>query len=374
MKTFILRRKSGKETCNGIKDIINNDNVKIIRNQDIAKLASPPDILIRWGSTEPCPAKFEINTVEMIQLMNNKINCRRKLIEKEVLVPTTFFSKNEAAQGKFPLIGRQTFHSQGENIVICNNLAELNADNSSAYWSEVIKKDKEYRVFVFFGKILGVCEKIPKDKNKIAWNNSLGNGIFDTVGWKFFPKNVGLLALKACKELNIDLSAVDIIVKDETPYILELNSAPSCSEYRQKLFAKSISWLIKEIEKTGEKPKHFDYPEKYKKYADVLHPCLMNGEIEEDDNDFDEEEVVAAKQEIKQVKPVVQPVVKQNIEVKKQDVNNLQDEIHKLAGVSDLELRSVGNTLRIYGRVAGQLKHVKIMEIEQPNIKFWWED
>jgi hypothetical protein len=376
MKTYILRKKSGRETCQGIVNIANDPEFKVAREKDIPKLQNV-NTLIRWGSTENCPAKFTINTVEAIQLVNNKVNCRKKMIEKEISCPKTFFSKEDAKKGKFPQIGRATHHSQGKDIFIANNAEELNKDLSSTYWSEFIDKQQEFRVFCFMGKVLGVCEKIPKNKELIPWNASLGNGVFETVGWKHFPKKAVLLALKAMKEVGADFGGVDIIVKDNIPYLLEINSSCEMSNYRQELFAKAFKWLVSEIEKNNEKPKHFDYPAEYKKYAHVLHPCLFNGEeAAEENNDFEEEGIIAAakpKQEVihielpkKETKLFVPPVVNKN---------DLPDETHKLLNITDVELRSVGQSLMIYGKIAGgNNKHVKIMEISNPEVKYFWED
>src|SRR5438876_9127721 len=104
----------------------------------------------------------------MIHLMNNKVKSRQILIEKNLPVPKTYFSKDEVPRdARFPLIGRRTHHSQGRNIRIIRSARNLRLDNSSSYWSEFIPKDREFRVFVFFGYILGICEKIPNDPKAI---------------------------------------------------------------------------------------------------------------------------------------------------------------------------------------------------------------
>lgn len=387
MKTFLLRKKSGRETCDGIVNISADPDFKVIREKDIPALKNP-EIIFRWGSSAACPAKFEINSAEMLGKMNNKIVARKILAENQVPIPKTFFTKAEAANGKFPQIGRKSFHSQGEEMQISHNYGDLNNDNISAYWSEFIPKDREFRVYVFFGRILGMCEKIPKDKNKIAWNNSLDNGVFKTVGWKHFPWNVAGLAIKACNVLNVDFSAVDIITKGNDAYILELNSAPTCSEYRQKLFSKAFAWLKSEIIKNKKVPAHFEYPAAIKKYIHVIHPCVLNdAAIEAAEAEEAPEIAVPAavvKKNVIPAAPIVLPAAqapvipaapqKQVAQVAQKVKSALPDENYNLVGVTDIQFRSVGNKLQIYGKVGGIKNLVKILEVNDPEITHFWED
>ena len=282
MDTFIIRkRKNGKEACETMAFSVNGSVIRDWKNlRRLNRIGA--DILIRWGSIVPLNSKFEINTVKMVQLMNDKPESRAILQENNVSVPFTYFSKSEilsAPQINWPLIGRQKYHSQGLGMVICNNKQEVIDDDSSVYWSEFIPKDREFRVFVFFGRVLGVCEKVPDNPQEISWNNSTGNSVFETVPWKKFPINACKLALEACKTLNIDFAAVDIIRKETENYVLELNAAPSLSPYRQQLFAKAFKWAKNYITTNNKKPEIAELPvnlPERNKWRSYIHPLMLN--------------------------------------------------------------------------------------------------
>jgi hypothetical protein len=110
---------------------------------------------------------------------------------------------------------------------------------------------------------MAVAEKIPEDKDAIAWNHAGGGSVFHNVKWKQWPRKVCEEALKAQKVVGIDFTGIDLMTKGDDVYVLELNSAPSLtSTYRQRLFAKVLVWASNVFKDTGKKPVHFDLPEK----------------------------------------------------------------------------------------------------------------
>src|SRR4051812_44386381 len=114
MKACILRKAGcSYETCKGILNSFKDADVQLAKSNQKQKVEA--DILIRWGSTACFPANFVINTPEMIHLASDKIEARRCLIEENIPVPQTFFSKEEALNfEQYPIIGRKRQHSQGE--------------------------------------------------------------------------------------------------------------------------------------------------------------------------------------------------------------------------------------------------------------------
>lgn len=277
MIAILRRRGLGNGSTIGIKKYLEEDHGRVI---DIIRSDRVPDTeyeaVVRWG----CTADFRhapicINTPAMIHAVNDKIACRKTMIEHEVTVPKTFFTKEEV--NEFPVIGRQKFHAQGRNIVISNNAEELERDPSSQYWSQIVYKDREYRIYTFMGKIIMVAEKVPTEvgRERLAWNHFGGGAIFNNVKWSEWPIEACKLGLKASEAVGIDFAGVDVMTKDGTPYILEINSAHSLtSEYRKKTFAKALNWLCKEIEANHEKPAHFPYPDRIRTYKSMILPVL----------------------------------------------------------------------------------------------------
>ncbi|MDD4996371.1 MAG: hypothetical protein PHW15_02795 [Patescibacteria group bacterium] len=283
MKFVFLRKKGfGRESLKGIKTILEETygrDFTIVSSNRIP--VDSFDCLIRWG----CTANFNktnniINKATMIHSVSNKIKCRMELIQKEIPIPKTYFSKEEIQDTEniiWPLIGREMYHSQGKNIAIVNNLAELAEDNVSNYWSEYINKDKEYRVYVFFGRIIKIDEKIPTDegKERIAWNHANGGSSFKNIRWNDWPLEICKIGIKTSEAIGIDFSGIDIIVKDNKPFVLELNSAPSINTpYGQTILAKAFNWVADIMENTNKLPEHFEYPQKIKGYKAFILPAI----------------------------------------------------------------------------------------------------
>ena len=229
------------------------------------------DILIRWGQYGRFPLKEgakAINTAKSIQLGSNKLLTRKTLQENNVSVAKSWFSIQDVLNDsnvRYPLIGRPETHTQGQNVEFINNEQEL-LRSTSAYWAEYIAKEKEYRVYVFGGKVLNVVEKIPQDSSAIAWNHALG-ATFNDLDYGQYPENILVEAIKAAKVVGQYFSGVDIMVKDGIPYILELNSSLALSNrHRVNVFAKAFKYV-------------FDYFETYRQLPEIqnsqhYHPCL----------------------------------------------------------------------------------------------------
>jgi glutathione synthase/RimK-type ligase-like ATP-grasp enzyme len=299
MITAILRkRKLGKVSCEAVQKFIKekfNKDIFVIRNDISQNLPDRVDLLIRWGCTSEFPYKSDsyitINDSKSIHAVGDKAESRKIMQENNISVPISFFNKKEITDYfcntglcntdfDIPLlIGRPRTHHQGRNIAQINNLDELDNDNISEYWSEFIDKDREFRVFVFFGKVIAVAEKIPTDKTKIAWNKFGKGSSFVNVKWKEWPIEVCKEALKSSQLFNIDFCGVDVMLAYDKPYILEINSAHSLSsEYRQNCFTKAVNWLIDYVEENNEKPDNFVLDEIVTCYKQLIHPCMVENE------------------------------------------------------------------------------------------------
>ena len=273
MKVRIVRRRGlGNGSTLGIQAESNN-NIEIIRNDK--QIPDDTDLLIRWGCTSQFPSKKTLNKSEAIKTINNKAESRRILQRANVSVPKLYDDNVE-----YPCIVRPGYHAQGKHLYLCNNDEELqqarnnvNRLNRGIYVSEYIKKEQEFGVFIFNGRIWSVIEKQSKVKNgndEIAWNVAQGTHKFVNVNWDNWPIEVCKEALNAYKCFNIDFCRVDLIVKDGKPYVLELNSAHSLtSEYRKQTFAKCLDYYIEKGEVKNELVLN-----DIKTYKGLIHPAL----------------------------------------------------------------------------------------------------
>lgn len=274
MKLSILKRKSSSMTT--VKKIVENlQDMQLLRKTDSNRVDT--EILFRWGATYPMTNLFEINTPKMIQITDNKRLTRKILRDNHISIPKTYFSKVEIHRDgdtHYPLIGRTKYHSQGKGTIISNNMRDIDADRCSVYWSEIIDKDREFRIYVFFGKIIGVEEKIPDDRNCVLWNFSTGNAKFRGIKRDNYPIAVCTLAIHAIEIIGIDFAAVDIISKGRQNYVLELNTSPSCSGIRCRCIAKGLEWAKSRIETNRVIPQHFVLPNTIRSYVELVHPCM----------------------------------------------------------------------------------------------------
>ena len=249
--------------------------IEIVRNDKI-NLDKYYDTVIRWGCTSTIKADHVINLAKHMHQFYNKILFRDILQSNNISVPKTFFNKRNV--NIFPVIGRESNHHQGRNIILCTSEDDLYNDIRSEYWSEYIKKDREFRIYTFFGKIIKVDEKVPteKGKNEIAWNQHLGNSSFRNVRWNSWPLESISECLKVLEIIPIHFSGIDVICKDNIPYILEGNTAPTQDgNYGSLCFAKGFNWALDIINETGKLPKMFEFPENISSYRDVIHPAIF---------------------------------------------------------------------------------------------------
>jgi len=282
MITFLRRRGLGYETCAEITRKLREDfniEVEVLLNENIIR-SRRYDTVVRWGCTSSIRHTKLINFARDIHSLCDKVGFRELMQSYNISVPKTYFSKVRMYEQEinYPLIGRERNHSQGRNMKIINNFGEIIDDNTSAYWNEFINKDKEYRIYTFFGKIIKVDEKVPTEKGKteIAWNHHQGNSSFQNVRWGNWPLASCTEALKMNQVIPIHFSGVDVIEKNGIAYILEANSAPSITgNYGTTLYAKVFNWLNNIIEETGDRPEMSALEENITSWKQIIHPAII---------------------------------------------------------------------------------------------------
>jgi len=269
MNVLLRHKNIGEPSCSRLINRLSELGVFLHKTEDYNNQKA--DILIRWGHSGLFPLRnhaIEINSAISINLGSNKRKSRKSLQENGVSVPKSYFSKEECLLSDdlvYPLIGRPSYHTQGKNVEFIENEKQLK-DSVSTYYSEFIPKTKEYRVYIFGGKVLGVLEKVPKNKRDIAWNSHLGAVFYDLAAGDY-DTNILTEAIKASQIIGQYFSGVDIMIYENRPYILELNSSLALSNpNRVNIFAKAFKYLIDYYNNTGKL--HFDITKRY------YHPCL----------------------------------------------------------------------------------------------------
>lgn len=263
MTTVILRRpKLGRTSAREIAARAENP-ITVIRHDLMHRRKYRPiipntDLLIRWGCTAEYPCNNVLNNVRAIQEVNNKAGFRMKLMrEAPEIVPESWDDVGEYQRSGSPLpvIVRPHKHAQGRSLHMCNTFAEVLhwcARYPQYYIQKYIPKVAEYRVFIVQGRVASVARKTPGNPQDVAWNVARG-GRFDNVRWGEWPLRAVKIAIQGFNLSSLDFGGVDIMVDAEgTPYIIEINSAPSLPNnadgtptYRQLCMTKCFDWIIR---------------------------------------------------------------------------------------------------------------------------------
>jgi glutathione synthase/RimK-type ligase-like ATP-grasp enzyme len=259
MMTALLlrRRKLGLGSCNGIRHY-SQTGIDWVRNDKLAPI-NKADFVFRWGCTSNIPFDTKVvNEAKAIHYVSDKLQFRLDTSEKG-LAPATWITVNELCEDwalPFKVVVRRATHHQGRYLDVCDTERQVRAaaakyGDDNYYISEYIPKVAEYRVFFVQGRVVWVAQKTPANPDAVAWNVAKG-GRFDNVRWDEWPLKSIRIAREAFLMSGLDFGGVDVMVdKDGTPYVLEINSAPSqTSPYRQECTAKAFDYIVEKGDKS----------------------------------------------------------------------------------------------------------------------------
>jgi hypothetical protein len=165
-------------------------------------------------------------------------------------VCTIPFSRN-ARDLQAPILGRRFHHTKGKDILVYRVCPLGRGEQQRDFYTELVEKRAEFRVWVFRDKHLATYEKVltyPDKNGKRGRNLAIWN--WDN-GYAFefrrdIPAVLKGLAKQAVAAMELDFGAVDVLQdRDGHFYVLEVNTAPGTQgEARQ-----GITSLVANIEK-----------------------------------------------------------------------------------------------------------------------------
>ena len=245
-------------------------------------------VLIRYGvssyPTRDIDFKEVLNKADDIRRTINKALASRYMILYGVRSPKVFFRKEEISEEDLPVLSRRLHHSRGQDIRIITTKEELNR-NHGDYYTKFIPSVSEYRLHVFKGEPIRLQKKVLVGSSipSIIRNVEHGYVLADHYNHNIeAEKKVIEEGLKAVRLFHLDFGAVDILVgEDNTPYILEINTAPRLNKFGRQLYSyyfKSYLGLeIREEDYTRLRPNEgkygFDLPIKFR---DIVHSDRRN--------------------------------------------------------------------------------------------------
>jgi glutathione synthase/RimK-type ligase-like ATP-grasp enzyme len=238
MRVRIFPFKMGSMSAKAIKDGLKDSlNTLLVRAEGRYK-PRQRDIIINWGnSTSPkwlnTNVHFTVlNKPNSVSKAINKLQTFEELSSQDV--PTVDYTSNERdvrdwiSEGE-TVIGRQKVNgSRGDGIVVITdseNIPQL------PLYTKLIPKAREYRVHVFNGEVIDIQQK---RRRKVEEGEEVQDGVIKNVahGWVFCrdditppPTDIHEVAIRAVRALGLDFGGVDILSKNDSCYVLEVNSA-----------------------------------------------------------------------------------------------------------------------------------------------------
>lgn len=186
-----------------------------------------------------------VNPIESKEICSSKWNSYVHLKEQNVPQPLTIRIdeidgknhnqfKEQIKDIKFPCIVKIDDGCQGEGVVKCDNFEScistcqaLLVKSDFVLVQNFIENDGDYRVYVVGDEVIYTIKRI-KPKGDFRNNVSQG-GTSEKVDLPEKAKKVAINVVKACKGIFI---GVDLIEKDGNYYVLEVNSQPGISGFR----------------------------------------------------------------------------------------------------------------------------------------------
>lgn len=200
--------------------------------------------VVRWGATGAMRFRPEkvLNPGTAIQKASNKHEFLDAMREAGIRIPEMWGPASPGIQ--FPCLGRATEHVGGTDIVLCLQSSDLeyatqlvdnhgNPDpNGSPRCSHFVKYmpvDAEYRLHVWEDRVIKSSQKVRDPEYRGEWKpwvRNFGAGYTFRQPAERVPATTRFMAVQAVECAGLTFGAVDVIVSEGRPYILEVNTAP----------------------------------------------------------------------------------------------------------------------------------------------------
>lgn len=206
--------------------------------------------MVRWGNRRnpSVDESYELvlNSAEAIEKASDKFNSLFAMEFVGINVPMPFEDYEEALENYgYPLLGRRFRHTRGMDINLILQKRDVRRIHSD-YFIPYIPTNREYRIHIVRDKVIRIQGKYLDFPEKAI--SYIRNYEF---GYRFRTPNVNLkpdrleAAKKAVSCLGLDFGAVDLIISDDGQYyVLEVNTAPSCSRKTGEAYVKEFANLL----------------------------------------------------------------------------------------------------------------------------------
>lgn len=253
MNTRILYHKTGGPSARRLGDFM---GVKAASKYDSD--TERPDWLVRYGSGRAVPLKPSqgvINSRGAICALNGRLSQMEQMRECKVPVPNVWLTSGVVGN-MFggPKLGRKEgTNSQttgGKDITFIPAGTPVSPKHGD-FIVAFIPKQRQFRVHSLLGKtrVRELIPDSPELRELPVWNYDAGFTF--RVPDSPVPSFLAPIATQAVASLNLDFGAVDIILCDGQPYVLEVNTAPGLSDATLEWYASTLAPFVGITEMPG---------------------------------------------------------------------------------------------------------------------------
>lgn len=205
------------------------------------------DFLFRWGNSdqEYRDAGNVIQTARAIRNAADKLAAFRLMAEAGVPVPRFTTSAAEAHGWGTAFLGRTRSGSKGRGITVYP--AGVPQPYGHQLYTEFIPNDREYRLHVVGGNVVRVQRKYleREELNGDGYIKNHDHGYVFKQPQKDLNASRKDAAVAACTALGLDFGAVDMVIDNSgKEFVLEVNTAPSCSPLTAKAYVEALAPVI----------------------------------------------------------------------------------------------------------------------------------
>lgn len=184
------------------------------------------------------PGGHKLNSNQAIELSKDKPLSRKRLIERGIKVPKTWFSIDAA---EIPYIARPKYHKQGKEFYVIRTQEQheefknSNIHDTTWYYSELLDVTKEVRI-IFLGNILVYAYEFPvfsTPEETVGRRNEV-MGTSEDPGFHAYTELTDdeiELSRKALNYLGLEYGSADLLFTPNGAYITEINYFPNPRSY-----------------------------------------------------------------------------------------------------------------------------------------------
>lgn len=215
---------------------------------------TPPiggDLLLRWGSQRGSEAGFNyvINPSRALANASDKLRAFQLMEEAGVQVPPYSDNRHMAyGWGDGPIMARTRHGARGNGIEVFP--AAYVVPNYYELYVKYIPNDREYRLHVVGDEIVRVQRKyldFPEQRTT-EYVKNYANGYRFRAPQKRLNRDREDAAVNAVAALGLHFGCVDMVIDYENVcYVLEVNTAPSCSPLTAGAYVGRLAPLIESM-------------------------------------------------------------------------------------------------------------------------------